>query len=439
MLSKIIRFLTTDIWRIKLVNFSRRKSVLIRQLRIIILTLRGFGEDKCFLRASSLTFYFLFAIVPVFAMIFGIAKGFGIEKILEAQIMEKFEGQQEIIEKVIQFSNTLLQQTKGGIITGIGLVLLVWTVIRVLSNIENSFNDIWGIKKPRSHGRKFSDYLAIIFICPILLVIPGSLTVAITGNFDVITRKMAILSTFGPLLLIFVKLLPYMVIWLLFTFIYSFMPNTRVNLKSAVVGGVVAGTIYQVIQWIYITFQIGAAKYGVIYGSFAAIPLFLMWIQISWLIVLFGTEISFAHQNVETYEFEHDCLQASYSLKKIIALRIVHMLVKNFSTGKEALTASGISQKLEIPIRLVNAILYELVESGILSEIKQEDEKNVFYQPARDPEMLTIKYVIDALEQRGSHNIPVVESVELDKIRECLKTFSDITEKSQANVPLKNI
>ncbi len=439
MLDKIIRFITVDIWRLQIAGFSRKKSILIRQLRIIILALRGFDEDRCFLRASSLTFYFLFSIVPLLAMVFGIAKGFGIEKVLEEQIMQKFQGQEEIIAQLIQFSHTFLQQTKGGIIAGFGIVILIWTVIRVLSNIENSFNEIWGIKKGRSLGKKFSDYLAIIFICPILLVIPGSITVLIAGYLKTIMEKFPVLSTLGPLVMLSFKLAPYIIIWLVFSFLYSFMPNTKVKLKAAILGGVVAGTIYQVVQWGYINFQVGAARYGAIYGSFAAVPLFLAWIQISWLIVLFGAEISFAYQNVETYEFERDCLQISHSFKNLISLRIAHLIIKNFSSGGESLTASQISRKLEVPIRLVNDILYELVESEILAEVKKGEKSDLFYHPARDPEILTVKYIVDALEESGSHNIPIVKSEELNRIAQSLKTFSDITEKSPANIPLKNI
>ena len=438
-ISRIIKYITEDIWRIRLVNFSRGKYVLIRQLRIVLLALRGFGEDKCFLRASSLTFYFLFSIVPVLAMIFGIAKGFGIEKNLEEQVLQKFQGQQEIVTKIMEFSHSLLERTKGGIIAGIGLILLIWTVIRVLSNIENSFNEIWGIRKSRSPGRKFSDYLAIVFICPVLLVIAGSLNVVLTANLSLLAGRLALLNTLGPFIIFAIRLSPYIIIWLLFSFLYSFMPNTRVNIKSAVLGGIVAGTMYQFLQWAYLRFQVGVSTYGAIYGSFAAVPLFLMWIQVSWLIILFGTEISFAHQNVETYEFEHDCLKASYLLKKLISLATTHLVIKNFSCSSPPLTASAISQKLEVPIRLINEILYELLECGIISEVRQQDEKNVFYQPACDTEILTVKRVIDALEKRGSHNIPLVDSVELEKIKECMKTFSDITETSSANIPLKNI
>jgi membrane protein len=217
------------------------------------------------------------------------------------------------------------------------------------------------------------------------------------------------------------------------------MPNTKVTFKSGILAGIIAGTIYQFVQWGYIAFQIGAAKYNAIYGSFAALPLFLIWLQLSWLIVLFGAEISFAHQNVDTYEFEPDCLQVSYAFKTLLSLWVTHVLVKNFCKGEKPATAAHLSHILEIPIRLINQILYELTESGIISETKESGDKTVAFQPAQCIEKLTIKYVLDALNKRGSNNIPVAESKEIDKLSASLKTFSDIIEKSPANISLRNL
>lgn len=439
MITRFIRFITHDIWRISLKKLPRRRSLLIRQLRVVILAMRGFDENKCLLRASALTFYSLLAIVPVVAMAFGITRGFGIEKILESQLIARFQGQEEIARRIIEFAYSLLERTKGGIVAGIGVVLIFWTVVGVLSNIENSFNDIWGIKKARSFVRRFSNYLAIMLVSPIFLIVSGSIMVAITNQLKLITEQIAILGVIGPFIFFVLKLVPYVVIWILFSFIYVFMPNTKVNLKSGILGGIIAGTIYQLMQWVYIKSQIIVVRYGAIYGSFAALPLFLIWLQLSWLIVLFGAEVSFAYQNVETYEFEPDCLRASHSFKKLVSLRITHLLVKNFSSGKKPMISTQISHELEAPIRLVNEILYELVESGIINEIRLDDEKTVVYQPAKDLDRLTVKYVIDALESRGSDNIPVVKTQELYKISECLKAFSREVEKSSANIPLKDI
>ncbi len=439
MISKIIDFIKTDIWRIRLKNLPRTQIFFIKQLRVVLLSLRGFSENKCRLRASALTFYSLLSVVPVVALGFGVAKGFGSEKNLEKQLLEKFPGQEDVLMQVIGFAHTLLEETKGGMIAGIGVAVLFWIVIKLLSNIERSFNDIWGIKEARSTGRKLSDYVSIMLICPILVIMSGSITVFIVTQITLITEKFAFLGVFSPIIFFMFKLLPYCAIWGVFVFVYIFMPNTKVNFRSGLIAGVIAGTIYQISQWAYISFQIGVAQYNAIYGSFAALPLFLIWLQISWLIVLFGAEISFALQNIDTYEFEPDCLRVSSSFKKLLSLQTAHLLIKNFSNGQAPLTAIQISHTLEIPIRLVSQILYEFVESGIASETKTEEYNQFAYQPSRDINILTIKYIFDALEQRGTDEIPVAQTRELKTLSEALKTFNDTIEKSPANRLLKDI
>ena len=439
MIEKFVDFARHGLWGIELDGISRTKSFFIRQFRVVVLSVRGFDEDKCMLWAASLTFFSLLSIVPVVAMLFGIAKGFGFEERVEQELLASFQGQEEVITKIIDFANNLLQNTKGGLIAGIGVALLFWAVIKILGNIENSFNYIWGVKKNRPLGRKFSDYLSFMLICPVLLVMSSSLTVFVTGWITQITEKIEAISMIAPLVLFLLKFLPYFVVWILFTFAYIFMPNTKVRFNSALVAGIVAGTVFQLAQWGYVTFQIGAAKYGAIYGSFAALPLFLVWMQISWLIVLFGAEIAFAHQNVSTYEFEQDCRSVNHSFKMLLSLLVTHLLVKNFCKGEKPQDVTQISRSLEIPIRLVREILFELVEAGVLTEIRKESDKGVFYQPGRDVEDLTVNYVINMLERRGSSTVPVIESDELNKLKECVTTFDELIDKSQANVSLKEI
>ncbi len=439
MISKLINFVTTDIWRIRLKDLSRGRSFAIKQLRIVLLALRRFNEDKCQLRASALTFYSLLSIVPVVAMAFGVAKGFGFQEVLEKQLLEKFSGHEEVIVQVINFAQSLLENTEGGVVAGIGVVILLWSVIKLLGTIEHSFNDIWGVKRPRTLGRKFTDYLSVMFICPILLIMSSSITVFITTQVQFITERFVFLGAFSSLIFLLLKLLPYCMMWILFTFVYVFMPNIKVKLTSCLLAGIVGGTIYAVVQWAYIVFQVGVARYNAIYGGFAALPLFLVWLQLSWLVVLLGAEISFAHQNVDTCEYEPDCLGASFSIKRLMSLRIAHLLVHNFSEGSTPLTATSIAQRLEIPMRLVRQILFELVESGIASELKTQVYKETAYQPARDGETLSIKYVIDALEQRGVKNIPVAQTQELEVLSESLHTFDNIIAKSPANKLLKDI
>jgi len=278
--TKAVNFIKHDVWRIRRTNLPPGKSFFLTLLRVLILSVRGFNEDKCELRASALTFYSLISIVPVAAMAFGIAKGFGFEKVLEAQLRSKLTGHEEILNNVIQFSHSLLESTKGGLLAGIGLIVLFWAVIKVLGQIEESLNDIWGIKEQRSLGRKFGDYLSLMLVCPILIILSSSVTIFVTTQVTLIMERITILGAFSPVVLFLMKLLPYSLLWGLFTFLYMFMPNTKVRFTSALLAGVVSGTIFQVVQWAYIAFQIGVAKYNAIYGSFAAFPLFLIWLQL---------------------------------------------------------------------------------------------------------------------------------------------------------------
>jgi len=440
-LNKMIDFVTVDIWRVRLEDLPFGRSFLIRQLRIILLSLRGFNEDKCFSRASSLTFNTLLSIVPVVAILFGIAKGFGFEALLRREILEKFPGQaqQEILTKVIGFAESMLETAKGGVIAGIGVVILLWSVINVLSHIEASLNDIWEIKQHRSWGRKFSDYLALMLLSPLLFTVSSSTTVFVTTQITQLTNKIALLGLISPLIFLSLKLIPYVLIWILFTIIYILMPNTKVNLKAGLIGGIIAGTIFQVVQWAYISFQIGTAKYNAIYGSFAALPLFLMWVQVSWWVVLFGAELSFANQNVNTYEYEPDAKNVSPAFKKVLTLQIAHLLVKNFAGGERPLTDTEISSRLKMPIRLVHSILYDLVQSRVISETRTTEDQKFGYQPARDINTLTIKYVVDAIDQNGTNSIPVARTEEFETLSHALEEFRDEMEASPANKLLKDI
>jgi membrane protein len=439
MIKKITNFIKHDIWRIRSSNISSKKFFLIHNLRIAILALRGFNEDKCTLRSSALTFYTLLAIVPVFAVVFGIAKGFGFQEMLEEHILEKFPAQQEAIVNIIEFAKNMLQQTKGGLIAGIGVAVLLWAVIKVLSNIEKSFNDIWGVKKMRSFGRRLSDYLSFTLIFPLFLIFSTGLTVFVTSKATMITEKIAILGAISPLIHFLLGFLPYIIMWAVFAAIYIFMPNTKVNLKSAIIAGIIAGTLYQITQFIYVHFQVGIGRYNAIYGSFAALPFFLMWLHVSWRIVLFGAEVSFAHQNVQTYEFEPDCLNVSNSFRRLLTLRVANLLAKNFKEGKDAMTASEISHQLDMPIRLVRDILNELLEAKLVSTIKTEEEKTVAYQPGCDTNLMTIKYVMDKLDEKGTATVPVAETEELDKIKDSLKVFDKLIKESPDNLLLKDI
>jgi membrane protein len=437
--TKIAQFVQTDIWRMRARDLPRSKAIWVKLLRIIILAVRGFEKDHCMFRASALTFYSLLSIVPVLAMAFGLAKGFGFEKTLERQLFERFQGQEEILLKATSFAHSLLENTKGGLIAGIGILLLFWTIIRVLGNIEDSFNHIWGIQKPRGFARKISDYLSAMLVCPVLFIVSSAVTVVIGSQVKTVVERIELLGAVSGLIFFSLKFLPYAVMWILFTFIYMFMPNKRIKVGSGLFAGIVAGTLFQLFQLVYVTFQVGVAKYNAIYGSFAALPLFLVWLQVSWMIVLLGAELSCAHQNVENHEFEPDCAAMSHSQKRLLTLQVVHLLVKEFVGGHKPITADDIADTLQLPACLVQEILENLIASKVVSEICRGHGKQPSFQPAHAIDVLTVKYVIDRIEKHGSDRIPRVESEAHQKIVGCLKAFDDAIDKSPANVLLKKV
>ena len=517
MWTKLKNFLRLDIWRIRRKDLPWHLSYPFRLLRICALAIRGFNQDRCPLRASALTFYTLLSLVPILAMVFGIAKGFGFEddvrtfilsrargplpdfKAAESQIIievqsftkkpvkdldEAFqqlsaeeamlqqpplvsqpgskeylkslremkarvlsikqdksiaETQAEGIDWLSALSTRALSQTKGGVIAGIGVILLFSLVVRLLSNIESTFNDIWGIKKGRRLVRKVSDYLAIIIICPLLLIASNSLAVYIAHKFpeQISHLRMPLLSS---IVYFFTSWLPIVVIWIAFTFVYLFMPNTRVRPKVALLAGIAAGTLFQIAQWIYIKFQIGVVHYSAIYGALAAIPLFLVWLQTSWSIMLLGAEISAAADSEESHEFEGDCLNAAQRFRRLLALRVTELCVKNFVAGNSPLTIHALTQRLETPLRLLRETLYELVQANILSEIRNGGGSGDFtYQPAQDVSRITIKRVINALDCYGSQDIPIADDRETRDLSDRLAALDRIIDDSPQNVPLKDL
>src|SRR5512135_1767314 len=231
MIRKIMRFLTNDLWRIRTRDLPRHRVMLVHPLRVVMRAWRGFDEDKCQLRASALTFYSLLSMVPVVAMAFGIAKGFGFQDLLQKVIMERLQGQEEVAAQIITFANKFLENVNGGIIAGIGVAVLFWTVVQVLGNIESSFNDIWGIKKSRPIMRQFADYLSMMLICPLLLIVSSSATIFVASQVKTLLTQIPALAGVAPLILVSLKILPFVAMWILFTFIYIFMPNTKVTFK----------------------------------------------------------------------------------------------------------------------------------------------------------------------------------------------------------------
>ncbi len=436
---QVVRFLKRDIWRIQPGELSPRKSFLIRQLRILILAIRGFNEDQVHLRASALTYYSIFGLIPVMALAFGIAKGFGLENYVEEQLSAAFAGREEVFNWVMTFSASVLQTASGGMVAGIGLLLLLYIIVRVLSNIEDSFNDIWQIKQGRSWTRKFSDYIAIIFIAPIFFILSSITTVFLSAAVQDISESFTLVELLSPVLLFLVRLVPYLLVWLMFLIIYLVIPNTRVHFTSALIAAIVAGTLFQLTQWGYVYFQVGVSRYNALYGSFAALPLLLLWMRVSWLIVLFGAEISYANQNVENYEFEAESQHISPFNKKMLSLYVLHLLVQHFATGSGPLRSEEIATRLQMPSKLVRSILNDLTEVGLVVETRTEYPREQGFQPATDIHRIRIGMVLDKLDRKGMDILIAKPSKELDNIKRALRQFHEVIDQSGTDILVKDL
>jgi membrane protein len=436
---RFLRFIKTEVWLLKTSQYHPVLGFLIRQLRIILIAVKGFRDHRIQLRASALTYYSLLSIVPVAAMVFGIAKGFGFDKRLENELNKMISEREEmadVLRYVLEFANSMLDNINGGIIAGVGLVFLFWSVMKLLSNIENSFNVIWQIRNPRAFARKFADYLSMMLIAPVMFFLSSTINVYL-GN--IAGSESIIGQNFGPLLLVVVKLMPYILIFLLFTLLYVIMPNTKVQFKYAFNAGLIAGIIFQITQFVYIYFQVGVGRYGAIYGSFVALPLFLFWLQISWLIVLLGAEMSFAYQNLEKYEFETEVFSISRKNKRLLTLLLMHSIVKKFQTGEKPNTAAELSHELGIPVRMVRDIVYDLIEANLLVEAATESVRDNAYLPAVDINLISVGLLYERLEVAGDDRVMAEESKLLKTITGIQQSLYDAIYHSPANKLLKDL
>jgi membrane protein len=439
MFKRIREVFTKEFWNLKNVAASPRRMFVVKQVRIFSLAIRGFNEDRVQVRASALTYYTLLSIVPIAAMAFGIAKGFGIDEKLRQYIYTSFASQKDVAQVIIDFSDKYLLNISGGLIAGIGVLVLLWTVMRLLSNIELSFNDIWQIKKSRVMGRKISDYISLVVIAPVLLVASSGVTVFLSNQAQSGAETIPLIGYLGPVLGFIAMIIPYVLVWLVFTLLFIVMPNTKVKFGSAFTAGVIAGTMFQLFQLLYITFQSKLFDYNDVYGSFAVLPLFLVWLQLSWLIVLFGAEVAFANQNVGHYEAESETINISHHMKRTVSLMIARLISLNFRNGIAPMTAEQIANKLDLPVRLVRDILYELLQIGLVSETVTLNIKENAYQPATDIGRLTVGIVINMLDRRGQDIILSESQTELEKMIKIVDGFAEDIENSKNNKLLVDI
>lgn len=434
-----IKRLNDIIWHTPLSEISRGKTFVLKQLRIFVLAARGFSNDKVQLRASALTFYSLLTVIPIAAIAFAIAKGFGLDQTLRELIINKFQSEQEVLDWLLKNASNAIESTKGGPVAGVGVVILFWSAMSLLNHIENSFNHIWQVPSSRPWYRKFTDYLTIMLIAPVFIIISGGLTgFNITALPDFMNNA-HIIDFFKPVISALVKFAPYLITWITLTILFIIMPNARVKFVPALISGIIAGTILQIIQWLYIDLQLGITRLNAIYGSFAAVPLFIVWLQSSWIVVLLGAEISFANQNISRYELESEALNISNYHKRALVLMIMQMIIRNFCLGEKPISASYIGANLKIPVRLARDILQDLNNVNLVSVVHENEEKERFYQPAMDINKMTVSFVFSRLDKKGNEKVMVIRNKDYEKIISMLDKFDKLVAKSDSNILIKDL
>lgn len=435
-LTKLWKFITYDIWRITENEVNNTTFALYNIIKTITLSVRRFTEDRISNKASALTYSTLLSIVPILAILFAVARGFGFDDLMEDQVRKGFEGQDVAANAILKFVDSYLVQTKSGVFIGVGLVLLLWSVVNLTENIEGTFNQIWMVKKPRSLYRKITDYFSMFLLLPILIVVSGGLSIFMTTML----KELDYFMLLTPVLKFLVRLIPFVLTWFMFTALYIFIPNTKVKFMPALISGIIAGTAYQFFQYMYISGQISVSKYNAIYGSFAAIPLFLFWLQISWTICLFGAEIAYAGQNITNFDFEKDSKNISRRYQDFLCILVMSVIAKRFEKGENPYSAEEISLVHKIPIRLTHQILYYLQEINLIHEVVTDQKsESLVYLPSIDINHLDVGILLNRLDNYGSEAFKVDTEKEFSGQWKVLMESREEYYKRNSNILLKDI
>lgn len=435
------QFLERTAERRKALSDRLRRSVPYweRQKRIAYLLFKGIKRDNIYIKASALTFFSILSVIPMVALAFGIAKGFGLSDELRAQIIMQFHNQEQVMNWVLDFANNTLEQTSGGWLAAVGVAFLFYTVGQLLGYVESTFNSIWRVEETRVWYRQVTDYLAVIILVPALFIASSSVTVLGTTKLNEILSKSDMLEVFKPLVTFLVKLIPFILLCTVSTAAFLVMPNTRVKLKSALFAGLFSGVALQLLQIVYVESQLGIARLGTLYGSFAAIPLLMVWMQMSWVVVLMGAQLSYYRQNVTRYEFEFDVQTVSPKQKKRLSLLVMHALIDDFIKGVKPRAPEEISLELSLPVRTVHDCLDLLREAGMVTEVWEEKSERFVYQPGTDINKMTLSFVLEKIEASGSLHKVVINNADYRKIDSALTKFENLVTSSEINVLLRDI
>jgi membrane protein len=412
---------------------SRLYSTIRFGVRVIILSGKRYAADQHKQRAVALTFYTLFAVVPLAALMFGIAKGFALDEKLRVVLNEKLAQHKELLEYVYRFADTTLKQASGGLVAGVGVIALIWTVMWLANNIELAFNAVWGLPPRKNLLRKFSDYLAIMLLIPIVLVLLSSAGVFLHVLFDRLAGNLNFLGGAPAYVLSLLgTIIPVLLVIVLFSLIYFVSPNTKVRLGPAVFAGVIAGISFQLLQDGFVYLQGSIYRYNRIYGSFAALPLFLMWMQWSWQIALFGAEIGFVGQNLDTGLFDDDQGPAvSPRRHRVLQLGICSLIYRKFMAGSGAASADELLATVRCSPMQLSRELRALLDAGLILRAAEGQGKGTSYVPALPPENTTVADCCQKLDMSGAY--PETTENALLPAEQILAAFSGIDARDPAN------
>lgn len=411
---------------------TRWRHHLERRFQLVSVVVHQFFADKCLMRASALTFSTLLSIVPLLALAFAVIKGLGVQNTLQPLVLNKLAvGSEQTVDAIIRY----IDNTDVSHLGVFGLLFLVISVLALLSTIEESFNEIWGVKETRTIYRLFADFFSVVTIGPIFLLAAISMTSTLESQTFV--QALMAREFVGEVLVLLFKTLPFLVMWAAFTGLYIFLPNTRVNLRAALVGGIFGGTLWQVAEWTYFNLQFGVARYNAIYGTMAAVPIFMIWIYVSWLIVLLGLEVTYAAQHLPTLRRELLGKRINYASRELAALTVLTAAAEEFHAGDPPRTLESFAGYLELPPRLARSVVEQLVRLRLLCEVEVAD--GVAYQPARAPEAIEVQAVLEALREDGASYSHLRRSHGREAVRALEKRLQQQRQEYLAGLTLRDL
>ncbi len=421
-INRNIRYCISDVW-------NDTKSVwTVKTLKIINLSVHSFLDRDLQMRSYALTYNTVLAVVPALAMLFAIARGFGFQNLMQSELFRYFPAQRQALETALEYVENYLAQASQGVFIGIGLVFLLWTLISLMSNVEDTFNHVWRISTTRSLQRKFTDYTAMFLLLPVLMVCSAGISIFMSDA----VQRMFEGNPLSPMMHRMLGFMPTVISWIIFTAAYWMIPNTKVKFKYALSSGILAGTLFQVVQWLFVTGQVYVSKYNAIYGSFAFLPLMLVWMQLSWLITLSGAVLTYACQNFDTFAYRDKAKDVSQTYSNQMAIAVLALATKRFKQRQRPLTSEELIADYGIPGPLAEKLLNRLQDAGLLTAINQGKDENIGYHPSYDPDDLTVNTAANALTDMGYTNFIIKADTKFNSL---LERISKLRDEQQANTP----